>query len=230
MTKAKSSVIDSDHEIEEFLQEYIVEKVKSGYEASTTIIRDKEIKTQEINFNELIKSNNEIKGWIKVNNTNINYPFVQSSDNEFYLSHDLYKKYNSAGWIFADYRNNLENLDKNTIIYGHNRLNNSMFAELEKTLNPEWYKNEDNKYILFNTKHNNYVAEIVSIYKVKAEDFIASNNFSGDEFLNYIDKIKSKSIYDFETDIDVSDKIITLYTCDKTSKNRIIIHAKLIEY
>ena len=100
-------------------------------------IGDKEIETVEADFNKLKEKNADIKAWIKVNNTNINYPVVQANNNSFYLTHNLYKEQNSAGWIFADYRNNLETLDKNTILYGHNRLNDTMFAELENTLSKQ---------------------------------------------------------------------------------------------
>ena len=181
-------------------------------------------------FTNLLEKNGDVIGWIQIPGTNINYPFVQSTDNSFYLTHNLKGEYNSAGWIFADYNNNLEDLDKNTIIYGHNRLNDSMFAELEKALDKDWYENEENRYIIFSTKYNDYIGEIISIYKIKASDFSANYNYTDEEFLNYIADIKSKSIYDFETDVDVSDKIVTLYTCDKTSENRIILQAKLIEY
>lgn len=215
--------IENENIIEDILNSDIVKR-------KVTLIGDKQIDTLEINYNELDKISSDIKGWIQVNNTNINYPFVQSTDNSFYLTHNLKGEYNSAGWIFVDYNNNLEDLDKNTIIYGHNRLNDSMFAELEKTLNKDWYENEENRYIIFSTKHNDYIGEIISIYEIKASDFSASYNYTDEEFLNYISDIKSKSIYDFETEVDVSDKIVTLYTCDKTSENRIILQAKLIEY
>ena len=135
-------------------------------------IGDKEIETVEADFNKLKEKNADIKAWIKVNNTNINYPVVQANNNSFYLTHNLYKEQNSAGWIFADYRNNLETLDKNTILYGHNRLNDTMFAELENTLNADWYENENNKYITFNTEYKDYIGEIISAYKIKASDFI----------------------------------------------------------
>lgn len=215
--------IENENIIEDILNSDIVKR-------KVTLIGDKQIDTLEINYNELDKISSDIKGWIQVNNTNINYPFVQSTDNSFYLTHNLKGEYNSAGWIFADYNNNLEDLDKNTIIYGHNRLNDSMFAELEKALDKDWYENEENRYIIFSTKYNDYIGEIISIYKIKASDFSANYNYTDEEFLNYIADIKSKSIYDFETDVDVSDKIVTLYTCDKTSENRIILQAKLIEY
>ena len=63
----------------------------------------------DINFNELKNINNDVKGWIKVNGTNINYPFMQSNNNKYYLTHSFDKSYNSADWLFLDYRNNINN-------------------------------------------------------------------------------------------------------------------------
>lgn len=87
-----------------------------------------------VNFNDLKKTNPDIVGWIKVNGTNINYPFVQSKDNKYYLTHSFNKSYNSAGWVFLDYRNNNTN-NKNTIIYAHGRTDKTMFGTLKKVLN-----------------------------------------------------------------------------------------------
>lgn len=193
-------------------------------------IKDSTVETINVNFNKLKEKNIDIKGWIKVNNTNINYPIVQARNNEYYLTHNLNNEYNSAGWIFADYRNNMQTLDKNTIIYGHNRLNNTMFAQLEKTLEPNWYEKKENKYITFNTEYKNYIGEIISIYKIKASDFIVQNYYEEEEFTEYIKNIKNKSVYNnFNTYVNSKDKIITLYTCDSTSEFRIILQAKLIE-
>lgn len=71
-----------------------------------------------VDFKELRKINPATVGWIQVNGTNINYPFVQTSDNKFYLKHSFDQSYNSAGWVFLDYRNSLT-VDKNTIIYAY---------------------------------------------------------------------------------------------------------------
>ena len=69
------------------------------------------------NFYDLKNINTDIKGWIQVNGTSIDYPFVQTNDNKYYLNHSLDKSKNSAGWVFLDYRNNLSLQEKNTIIY-----------------------------------------------------------------------------------------------------------------
>lgn len=71
-----------------------------------------------VDFNVLKRTNPDVVGWVKVNGTNINYPFVQANDNKYYLTHSFNKSYNEAGWVFLDYRNNNTN-NKNTIIYAH---------------------------------------------------------------------------------------------------------------
>ena len=75
----------------------------------------------DVDFKKLQKENADVVGWIEVMGTKVNYPFVQASDNEYYLSHSIDKSSNEAGWIFLDYRNKLWQ-DKNTIIYGHNMI------------------------------------------------------------------------------------------------------------
>lgn len=190
-----------------------------------------DITYKNVNFDELSKFNPNSIAWIKVNNTNIDYPVVQYTDNDYYLTHSIDNSYNSSGWIFMDYRNNTTDLDKNTIIYGHNRLNNSMFANLKKTLEKDWYMSSANRYLTFRTPSNLYVGKIFSIYVEDKNDTYYSNiNFTSDEdFTNFINNVKNKSIYNFNVSIIESDKIITLYTCTDNSKNRIILHAKLIE-
>ena len=85
----------------------------------------------ELDFNKLFSVNNETVGWISVPNTSINYPVAKTNDNSFYLNHSFDKSKNTAGWIFADYRNSFNGQDKNIIVYGHNRMDSSMFATLK---------------------------------------------------------------------------------------------------
>ena len=112
-----------------------------------SVDNDLKIEVENIDFNKLINKNPDTIGWIKVLGTDINYPVVQTNNNDFYLTHSFDKSYNKAGWIFADYINkNLKNneLDKNTIIYGHNRQNNSMFGTLSNVFKEEWLSNKEN--------------------------------------------------------------------------------------
>ena len=92
-----------------------------------------------VNFEDLKAQNKDTVAFIKVNGTNINYPVVQTTDNSFYLNHSFDKNYNSAGWVFLDYRNDINNLNDNTIIYAHSMLNNTMFGSLKNILNNNWF-------------------------------------------------------------------------------------------
>ena len=176
----------------------------------------------------LIKQNSDTIGWIKVPNTEINYPVVQTTDNKYYLNYDFEKKENTAGWIFLDYRNRLDNSDDNYIIYGHNRLDDSMFGTLKKTMEEEWYKN--NKYIYFNTTNSYLTYEVFSIYSIDKDDFKSNiNSISEEKYEEYLKVSLRRSIYDFQVELTTSDKIITLYTCDNDNENRTILQAKLVQ-
>lgn len=96
---------------------------------------------RHVDMQELRKINRDTVGWIKLENTNIEYPIVQTSDNRFYLDHSFDKSYNKAGWIFADCSNKLDGSDKNIVIYGHNRRDGSMFDSLNNILEDDWNSN-----------------------------------------------------------------------------------------
>ena len=85
----------------------------------------------KVDFSKLIKKNKEVIGWIQVQNTNINYPITQTTNNEYYLTHDLYRQSNGGGWVFLDYRNENDFNNKNSIIYAHGRENKTMFVTLK---------------------------------------------------------------------------------------------------
>ncbi|MBQ3414386.1 MAG: class B sortase [Clostridia bacterium] len=210
------------------------DKLKNSFQNTITeekvIVDGRNAYKLNIDFEELLKRNSETVGWIKVNNTNIDYPIVRHNDNEYYLTHNFENSYNSSGWIFLDYRNNSEILDKNTIIYGHNRLNDSMFGTLKNALDSSWCDNYENRYISFSTTTNNYVAQIFSIYKIDVNTLSVPNNFKDNEDYNkYLEDITSKSYYNFETTVDTSNNILTLYTCGDNSNYRVIVHAKILD-
>ncbi len=180
-------------------------------------------------FEELESINNDTVGWLTVNNTNINTPVVQSTDNSYYLTHDFNKKYNSYGWIFMDYRNNIYNLSNNTIIYGHNK-NGRLFGSLRYVLNKSWYTNTDNHTITFNTKFKNMKWKIFSIYKIPtSNDYLYANFEDLTEFNSFINYIKDRSIYDFNVEVKSTDHILTLSTCSNNATQRLVIHAVLID-
>lgn len=181
-------------------------------------------------FDELNKVNEDTVGWIKVNNTKIDYPVVQYTDNDYYLKRDFNKKKNSYGWIYMDYRNNIYNLSNNTIIMGHNLKNGMMFGTLRYATNESWYTNPENQIITFNTEVKNMKWKIFSIYKLPVtNDYLYANFGDLNEFQTFLDKMRSRSIYDFGVDVGKDDHILTLSTCGPTSATRLVIHAVLIK-
>ncbi|MBO5475687.1 MAG: class B sortase [Bacilli bacterium] len=180
-------------------------------------------------FDELTKLNSDTIGWIRINNTKINYPVVQYKDNKYYLNHDFNKDKNKLGWIFMDYRNNPDNLDYNTIIYGHNMRQGLMFGTIKNMFNKSWYTNNDNLTFEFSTDSNYRKWRIFSIYKIdETSNYLKTNFDSKQEYKNFINIITNRSVFDFNYVVEDDDKIITLSTCYGNGV-RHVIHAVLIE-
>ena len=128
-----------------------------------------------------------------------------------------------------DYRNN-SNLDnKNTIIYAHSRLDKTMFGSLSRVLKPEWYANKDNHIIRISSETENSLWQIFSVYKIEEESYYITTNFNNDkEYTEFLNTIENRSIYDFNTKLSSSEKILTLSTCYSDTV-RTVVHAKLIK-
>lgn len=188
-------------------------------------------KNYEKVFTTLLKINKDTKGWLTVNNTRIDYPVTQYKNNDYYIKHDYNKNKNSMGWVFMDYRNKIDTLDQNTIIYGHNIANGGiMFGTLRYTLNKSWYTKTANQIITFNTLNTNMKWQIFAIYTIpNTTDYLITNFNSETEFKKFLDKIKKRSIYDFKQTVSTSDKILTLSTCQNRGEKRLVVHAKLIK-
>ena len=183
----------------------------------------------DVDINALKSKNSDTIGWINVNNTNINYPYVQGKDNSYYLTHSYDKSYNEAGWVFLDYRNSSALSDKNNILYAHSRLDKTMFGSLSKTLKSNWYNNKDNHIIRLSTESENTMWQIFSVYKIPEESYYITTNFNTDsEYETFLNTIKERSIHNFNTTLTVKDKILTLSTCYSDTE-RTVVHAKLIK-
>ena len=128
--------------------------------------------TQQIDFDKLKSINNEVIGWVSVSNTNVDYPFVQHSDNSYYLTHSFYKDKNNAGWVFMDYRNKTDFSDMNSILYAHGRVDGTMFGSLKNTLSNDWYDKKE-YYVCVELglqTSNNKIGEVIN-RKYTSEDF-----------------------------------------------------------
>ena len=164
-----------------------------------------------VNFDDLIAKNNETVGWIKVNNTNVNYSILKHTDNEYYLKHDFNKNYNIYGWVFADYRDDFEYFGNNTIVYAHNMTDRSMFGSLVWCLRESWYTNNENQFIKISTPKSNTIWKIFSIYTIKPEVYYLKTYFeSPEEHQIFLNVLKGRSIHNFNEDVTPNDKILTL--------------------
>lgn len=183
----------------------------------------------DVDFNDLKNINPSTIGWIQVNGTNINYPFVQTNDNKYYLNHSFNKSKNSAGWVFMDYRNNISVLDKNTIIYAHGRLDNTMFGSLKNILTSGWLNNKNNYIVKLSTEYENNLWQVFSVYKIKTtNDYLQISFISNESFLEFTNKLIKRSNFNFNTKVNENDKILTLSTC-YNEKEKVVLHAKLIK-
>lgn len=180
-----------------------------------------------VDFTELSKINDEVVAWIKVPETSVNYPVVKHKDNSYYLTHSYDKSFNYAGWIYTDYRNDIDDLVSNNIIYGHGRVDGSMFGSLRDLIN----KDGSEKLVYISTPYNNYIFQVFSIYRImNTNDYLYTGYDNNDKFLSFIDLIKNRSLVKYDDlEIEPSDKILTLATCYDT-REKFVIHAKMIKW
>lgn len=182
----------------------------------------------EVNFSDLKKKNADTVAWLSVDRTNVNYPIVKTSNNDFYLDHTFDKTFKKSGWTFMDYRNNLDMRDDNTIFYGHNLLNKTSFGSISNIFTNKWF-NESNKMIIVLTENKKYVYKIFSAYYIDPEIYYLTTNFSSfSEKEKFLNTLKKRSVVNFDENVNSYDKIITLSTCTEDNKGRKVVHAKLI--
>ena len=180
-----------------------------------------------INIDELKRTNPDVVLWLMVDGTNINYPIVQTNNNDYYLRHNILKRYSTDGWTFLDYRNNLTN-DKNTIFYGHNLLNKTAFGSISKMFTNNYFKNSNHQIYVID-KTNIYIYKVFSLYYSQPVTDYLQIQFYDEEYVNFLNNLKNKSKYNFGLDMNINDKIITLSTCTDDNSGRKVVHAKLID-
>jgi sortase B len=180
-------------------------------------------------FDQLLEINSDIVGWIKIENTGIDYPVVQSSDNDYYLNHNVEKQPSARGSIFMDYRNTNVNDDLHTVIYGHDMKDGSMFGQLSKYKDEVYYSEHD--MITFEGTEGPTKFQIFSVYIYSPEDRFFEYEFADDQQYNaYLDKIVKKSRYDTGIKVTSDDQLLTLVTCeDDVNDARLIVHAKRVQ-
>ncbi|CAM4126989.1 SrtB family sortase [Staphylococcus schweitzeri] len=182
-------------------------------------------------FEELEKINKDIVGWIKLPGTSLNYPVLQGKTNHDYLNLDFEREHRRKGSIFMDFRNTLQTLNYNTILYGHHVGDNTMFDVLEDYLKQPFF--EKHKTIEFDNKYGKYQLQVFSAYKTTTKDNYIRTTFDNEQdYQRFLDETKRKSVIKSDVNISVKDKIMTLSTCEdaysETAK-RIVVVAKIIK-
>ena len=211
------------------------QKIQEEISEAITIKEDEEEEAEKensskynVDFEKLKQQNEDTVGWLKVEGTDVEYVVVQSTNNKYYLDRNFEQKINSAGWIFADYKNKLDGTDKNIVIYGHNRRDGSMFGSLKNILKEEWYSKEENRKVTFITEKEEAIYEVFSVYQIEVEDYYITTDFKNKEFSKFIKTIKDRSVNDFNVKVTEDNSILTLSTCANDNKYRIVLHAKKV--
>ena len=184
----------------------------------------------DIDFDSLRSINTDVIGWIYVEALDgVSYPVVKGTDNDQYLHLTYEKNYNFAGTIFVDYENGRDFNDCNTLVYGHNMKNGSMFGHLKKFTEDEKLYNND-RYFWILTPDKNYRYEIISAYTTGVNsDTYTLFKGPGEEFEEYLKKIKSYSdIKTEDTELTIKDKIVTLSTCTGNESTRFVVQGKRV--
>ena len=193
------------------------------------VVNNLDVSFIDLDFTNLLNRNSDTVGWIVVNGTYINYPVVQANDNNYYLDHDFNKYKTNVGWIFGDYRSNFENYGKNTIIYGHNLINKTMFGSLPRVLKKNWYSKEYNHYVKTATPNSKAVWQVFSVYEIEpVTDYLRTGFSTDSDYENWVNTMKKRSVYDFKVDVGAEDKVLTLSTCNDIGNKRVVLQAKLI--
>ncbi len=186
-------------------------------------------------YKNLLKTNKKLIGWLKIDDTNIDYPVMQTSDNEYYLTHNLNQEYDKNGSIFMDKDCDVLKPSTNFILYGHHMASGKMFGKLGLYQKKSYY--EEHPYIQFDTIYDKGTWQVMYVFRsrvYKEEDvvfkyyqFIDAN--TEQEFDSYMNEMAEMSLYDTGVTAEFGDQLLTLSTCDYQEKNgRFVVVAKKI--
>lgn len=182
----------------------------------------------DIDFDELKEINGDLVGWLYYEPLEISYPIVRGNDNDYYTQYTFEQEKNSSGAIFMDFLNRTDLSDYNTIIYGHNMRNGTMFGSLKKLLNDASYVEEDPYFYIF-TKDKAFMYEIASVYITNQTSDTYNLIETEENQKEYIDYILKSSTWLWDKEISSQDKIVTLSTCHGLhTTNRTVVHGVLV--
>lgn len=219
-----------EHQVVRKSQEPLVLKDQPETEQSQEVLEAQtpDYQPPEVDFEELKSMNPDVIGWLDVEALDISYPIVQGKDNDYYLHRTFKGQDNFAGSIFVDASNAPDFSDPNTIIYGHNMKNGSMFGTLRRLYDQEKYK--DSKYLWICTPEGKFRYEIFSLQLADVtSDTYTLFSDHGDTFAAYLEKMKQRSEVDLGTELlSGNDYIVTLSTCTSDDQVRFVVQARWV--
>ena len=186
-------------------------------------------------YKNLLISNKKLIGWVKIDDTNIDYPVMQTTDNEYYLDHNLNQEYDKNGSIFMDKDCDVLKPSTNYILYGHHMKSGQMFGQLDLYKKKSYY--EEHPYISFDTIYEKGTYQVMYVFRsrvyketeivFKYYQFIDAN--SKQEFDSYMKEMADLSLYDTGVTAEYGDQLLTLSTCDyQETDGRFVVVAKKV--
>lgn len=206
--------------IEPYFSNLTADEVREIYHQSDSAYSMTDSATNEDKFSELLRINPDICGWIYIPNTKIDYPVLQASkeDPNFYLSHNYKKEHSKYGSIFADFGSMVKSSPKNTVLFGHHMADGQMFADLMKFSDLDFYR--QNPLIEYDTIVEKGKWKIISVFKTntlaehgKVFQYVVSRFASEDNFMDYVNDVKKRSLIETGIDVNKKDRLLTLSTC-----------------
>lgn len=199
---------------------YTEEEVPASAEA-------KSLEVPAVDFSSLRAVNPDVVAWLYCEDTPINYPVVQGEDNTYYLNHLFDGTWNSAGCLFLDYRNTGNFADQNSIIYGHNMKNKTMFSVLMEYKEQAFY--EEHPTMLLITPDKCYTVELFAGYIAATKDNAWQISFYDEnEFKEWVHSVREKSTFESNVTVSPTDKFLTLSTCSYEFSNaRYVVVGKI---
>ncbi|ADU25889.1 class B sortase [Ethanoligenens harbinense] len=175
------------------------------------------------------QKNSDVVGWLTVPGTSLDMPIVHTTDNSYYLTHNLDKQTYKKGWPFLDYRNDAENLDRNSIIYGHNMGDGTLFGELKQFENLDFLNQHPVLY--FGTADADRYWKIFAVYITDVNFYYINTSFPTDnDFTSLVSQMRAQSLFNTNVSVSSTDKILTLSTCTYEFENaRFVIEARLVQ-
>lgn len=220
-----------------YYKDYISKQndILSNIKVDETQITDTVTKKM-LQLRELKKQNNDIVAWLEIPNTKIKYPVLQTTDNEYYMTHTYKKEYSSDGSIFLDKNYDWNIPSSNLLIYGHNNKNGNMFQNLLEYENENYYKEHSTIEFVTVNEDSNY--EIIAVFKSRVYYKSEKNVFRYYYFINaeneeeynyYVEESKKASLYDTGKTAEYGEQLLTLSTCEYSQEDgRFVIVARKI--